>query len=139
MSGRIVARFSGPLHGVVLREEGGSWLTRTFNTQARRLPFSGGEFWGHYDMGQHEAADRFCETVEAFRRTVEGDLRERRRYEADLGAAPSAAEDCVLLETDAACPAQITLHDTASIVSSVLGLPRCPLRIGPIAEREETP
>lgn len=130
MTDQLIIRFNGPLHGVVWRQkEDGSHYTREFNTQAHRLPWSEGEFQGNYDMTEVEALDDFCSRVERLRRTAEGDLRCRHEHEERLRATVTPAAECVLLEVSGDLAFLHTVHDSASTVSMMIGVARCPLKV----------
>ena len=128
MSETLIARFSGPLHGVVLRrKDDGTYYTRFWNTQAGRLPWTGGEGQGHYDMAAEEGLDDFCERVEGMRWTAIGDLRVRHEHEERLGLPLTPAEECFELEILSSFGFAETMHDSASVVALAVDVPRCPL------------
>ena len=74
-----LARFDGPLHGVVLRRKpSGSCYTRCFNVRPD-LGYIGSEYQGHYDMTLDGGLLDFVARVQRTLNSAPGDLRKRDR------------------------------------------------------------
>ena len=89
MADKLIAKYSGPLHGVVLykrdrNDRPDDYYTRCFDTRAD-LGYVSGEFQGHYDLDLKEGLIDFMKRVRSNQACMWGDLRERWDKDLDNG------------------------------------------------------